>query len=174
MSSNDHDQRAAHESHSLPREQIGPYFLLGVDKDASAETIEAHWAQRVIWARKGQVHAALSDINWAREVLSDLTQRTRADATSLNADTAIRALRKLEERYGVTEIGGPAWEPLDVEFPLPDMAPPAEIPDTHRLCESTVPPEVPWETPACAQILDGLIREPLDPWNLPINEEQTG
>ena len=39
----------------LPREQVGPFLLLGVDKTAAKEEIEANWAQRVIWARKGQV-----------------------------------------------------------------------------------------------------------------------
>jgi len=37
---------------SLPREQIGPFLLLGLDKDADKEQIEANWARRVIWARK--------------------------------------------------------------------------------------------------------------------------
>ena len=33
----------------LPREQIGPFLLLGLDKDADKEQIEANWARRVIW-----------------------------------------------------------------------------------------------------------------------------
>ena len=39
----------------LPREKIGPFILLGLEKDASPEEIEAHWAQRVIWARKNHI-----------------------------------------------------------------------------------------------------------------------
>ena len=54
----------------LPRTQIGPFLLLGVDKDADKETVESSWAQRLIWARKGQTRSSLEDINWAREVMS--------------------------------------------------------------------------------------------------------
>ncbi len=32
----------------LPREQLGPFIILGIDKDATAEEIEAAWAKRVI------------------------------------------------------------------------------------------------------------------------------
>ena len=53
----------------LPRNQIGPFLILGVDKDASKEVIEAAWAQRLIWARKGQFTIPLEDINWARTIL---------------------------------------------------------------------------------------------------------
>ena len=63
----------------LPREQLGPFLLLGVDKAADKEQIEASWARRVLGARKGLISLALEDINWAREVLSDLSRRARAD-----------------------------------------------------------------------------------------------
>src|SRR5205807_1510662 len=72
----------------LPREQVGPFLLLGVAKDADAETIEAHWAQRVLWARQGKTHVPLEDIHWARQVLRDPERRLAADAASLNPDTA--------------------------------------------------------------------------------------
>ena len=49
---------------ALPREQLGPFLLLGLDKNADAEAIEASWAQRVIWARKNQIRTPLGDINW--------------------------------------------------------------------------------------------------------------
>src|SRR3954454_19589645 len=68
----------------LPREQVGPFILLGVPKDADTETIESHWAQRVIWARRGQTRTALEDIHWAREVLRDPERRVAADLDSLN------------------------------------------------------------------------------------------
>src|SRR5215469_10419725 len=83
----------------LPREQVGPFLLLGVDKLADKEQIEANWAQRVIWARKGQSKVPLEDINWAREHVSDPEKRIRADAASLNADTTTGVLRRLKERY---------------------------------------------------------------------------
>ena len=37
---------------SLPREQTGPFLLLGLDKTADKEKMEARWADRVRWARK--------------------------------------------------------------------------------------------------------------------------
>src|SRR5438132_13782945 len=39
----------------LPREKSGPFLLLGVEKDADKELIEASWARRVIGARKNQI-----------------------------------------------------------------------------------------------------------------------
>src|SRR6266436_8499936 len=80
----------------LPREKIGPFILLGLEKDASPEEIEAHWAQRVIWARKNQIAVALTEINWAREALNDPDKRVRADAASLNVDVTTRILQDLE------------------------------------------------------------------------------
>ena len=62
---------------ALPREQLGPFLLLGLDKNADAEAIEASWAQRVIWARKNQIRTPLGDINWAREVVNDPEQMIR-------------------------------------------------------------------------------------------------
>src|SRR5262249_59716309 len=92
----------------LPREQIGPFLLLGVDKDADSEQIEAHWAQRIIWARKKYIKVALGDINWAREVIRDDDRRVRADGTSLNPDTAARTLDRLAREYGASLTGSRA------------------------------------------------------------------
>src|SRR6266436_4167866 len=89
----------------LPREQIGPFLLLGLDKDAGPEQIEAHWAQRILWARKKQILVPLSDINWARAVLVDPERRVRADVTSLNTDSAAGVLRQLAEQYGAAPSG---------------------------------------------------------------------
>src|SRR5438045_5250996 len=113
----------------MPREQIGPFLLLGVDKSAPPGTIEAHWAQRLIWSRKNQLNVPLPDVNWAREVLTDFALRVQADVTSLNADTVQRSLSRLAERYGLGEPAGPTWEPIDVERPLADYAPPVEVPE---------------------------------------------
>ena len=55
----------------LPRTQVGPFLILGVDKSATREIVEAAWAQRIIWARKGLIQTPLEDINWARDVLND-------------------------------------------------------------------------------------------------------
>ena len=60
---------------ALPREQIGPFLILGVDKDATNAEIEAHWAQRLIWARAKQIRVPLEDVNWAKEILLDREKR---------------------------------------------------------------------------------------------------
>src|SRR5437868_13452665 len=113
----------------LPREQVGPFVLLGVGKLADKDEIEAHWAQRVIWARKNQSRVPLEDINWARETLNDLERRVRADAASLNVDTTAGTLRRLAERYAGKAPPAPGGAPLDVEKPLADYTPPTEVPD---------------------------------------------
>jgi hypothetical protein len=150
----------------LPREQIGPFLLLGLDKAAGPKEIEAHWAERVKWARKNQIPISLEDINWARQVINDLEKRVRADAASLNADTAEGLLRKLAERYGTTSEGGPSWQPLDVEKPLDEYTPAAEIPDLNEARAAAHVPEVPREVHAVATLLEQLVQEPLDPWKL--------
>jgi hypothetical protein len=150
----------------LPREQIGPFLLLGVDKTATPEEIEAHWAERVKWARKNQINISLEDINWARQIINDPERRIKADAASLNADTGDGVLRKLEERFGLTTQGGPAWQPLDVEKPLQDYTPPAEVPNIDDVRAAVTVPEVPQEVPAVRLLLEQLAAEPLDPWAL--------
>src|SRR5580700_6929196 len=88
----------------LPREQLGPFLLLGLSKTADQEEIEANWAQRVIWARKKQYRIPLEDVNWARETINSSERRVKADLVSLNADTAERALeQRSEERRGGKE-----------------------------------------------------------------------
>ena len=152
---------------SLPREQIGPFLLLGLDKDADKEQIEANWARRVIWARKGQTRVPLEDINWAREVISDPDKRVRADSASLNPDTADGLLRRWCGRFGVGATGGEmnvGWQPRDDEKPLADYAPPAEVPDASALRSALTVPEIPPEVPAVASLLDQAAREPIDPW----------
>jgi hypothetical protein len=150
----------------LPREQIGPFLLLGVDKTAGPEEIEAHWAERVKWARKNQIAISLEDINWARQIINDADRRIRADAASLNADTADGVLRKLEERFGLAAQTGPAWQPLDVEKPLRDYTPPVDVPDVNELKAAITVPEVPQEVPAATVLLQKLVEPPLDPWAL--------
>lgn len=154
----------------LPREQLGPFLILGVDKDAAAETVEAHWAQRVIWARKNQIGVPLQDVNWARETLNDLTARVQADVVSLNADTVEQSLRRLARQYGVDEPAGPTWEPLDVEEPPGEDGAVAELPEAEEVRRTIDVPEIPWGTPAVAEILDRLARGPLDPWDLPLGD----
>jgi len=156
----------------LPRDQVGPFLLLGVDKLADKEQIEANWAQRVIWARKGQSKVPLEDINWARENLTDSEKRIRADAASLNVDTTSGNLRRLTQRFAGK--GGPpslGCVPLDVEKSLADYTPPTEVPDTEELRGATLIPEVPLEFPAIQKILDEFLAQPLDPWKLDMGVE---
>src|SRR3954466_8091284 len=112
----------------LPREQIGPFLLLGLDKDAAAAVVEKHWAQRVIWARKNQIRIALEDVNWAREALREPDKRVRHDVASLNADTGDGVLRQLAQRYGGGDQG---WQPVDREKDLREYEPPGEVPDAE-------------------------------------------
>jgi hypothetical protein len=149
----------------LPREQVGPFLLLGLEKDADKEQIEAHWAQRVIWARKNYIRVALQEINWAREVIRDAERRGRADVASFNADTADLVLRRLAERFGAA---GPTWQPLDVERQLADYTPDTAVPDPAEVREAITLPEVPEEVPAVPCLLEQWIQEPLDPWKLDI------
>jgi hypothetical protein len=148
----------------LPREQIGPYLLLGVDKDASAEEIEAHWAQRIIWARTKQIRNALEDINWAKEVLSDRDRRVLADVQSMNPDTLSGELHQLLDKLGPLEPELPAWTP--VEAPLPDLPepPPDLIPELETARSSVAPPEIPMEFPGIDRLLSDIAAEKLDPW----------
>src|SRR6266852_1783627 len=102
----------------LPREQIGPFLLLGVDKDADLERIENGWATRLKQARRQQIDLGLEDINWAREVLKDPEKRVRADAGSLNVDTLDGVLRRLDERFGSQSGRDAVWQPRDREKDL--------------------------------------------------------
>ncbi len=150
---------------TLPREQVGPFLLLGLDKTADKETIDAHWAERLKWARKGLSKVPLEDINWAREVLSDIERRIRADVASLNIDTTDGMLAQLAQRYGVQE--GKAvrtWEARDSEKTLADYQPPAEVPDAEAVYAALVVPELPEEVPAVPLLLERLAQQPLDPW----------
>jgi hypothetical protein len=153
----------------LPREQIGPFLLLGLDKDADREQIEANWARRVIWARKNQTRVPLEDVNWAREVINDGDKRVRADSSSFNPDTIDGQLRCWCGRFGVGATGGDVtvgWQPLDHEKPLAEYAPPAEVPDANAVRAALTVPEVPLEVPAVPRLLEQVTREPLDPWAL--------
>ena len=152
---------------SLAREQTGPFLLLGLDKAAGKKEMEKHWADRVKWARKQQIKVPLEDINWARDVINDADRRIRADAASLNADTADGVIAGLARRYGLQ--GGQAtrmWQPLDSEKALAEYMPPAEVPDANAVRASLVVPAVPEGLPAVRALLERLAQQPLDPWAL--------
>jgi hypothetical protein len=162
---NDSQEPVVLELAPLPREKIGPFILLGLEKDASPEEIEAHWARRVIGARKGQIAVALADINWAREVLNDPDKRVRADAASLNIDLSTRLLQDLAQRYGAGSAG-PSWRPLEIDPPPTEVVPPVEIPDPETIRRSIPIPDVPDDLPGVNWVLDQFLNEPIDPWDL--------
>ncbi len=152
----------------LPREQIGPFLLLGVNKIAESEEIEANWAQRVIWARKKNFRVPLEDVNWARENINELEKRLHADSASLNLDTVALVLQELKEKYGGKDAV--SCQPQDKEKDLSDYSPEMEIPDPDAYQKSITPPEVPREFPAVPQILEDFSQEPIDPWDLNLPE----
>ena len=159
---------------SLPREQMGPFLMLGLDKSADKTAIESHWADRIKWARRNLVKVALEDINWARDVLGDVERRIKADASSLNADTSEGLLAQLARRFGLE--GGQTtrqWQPLDSEKALADYVPSAEVPEIEGVRQAIHVPALPEEVPAVPSLLGEWARKPLDPWALelpPVSE----
>jgi hypothetical protein len=152
---------------SLPREQMGAFLILGLDKSADKTAIERHWADRIKWARRQLIKVPLEDVNWAREELSDPSRRIKADASSLNTDTTDGILAGLSSHYGLS--GGQAtrmWQPLDSEKPLAEYSPAAEIPDRSAVLNSITLPAVVDEMPAVGALLQELADQPLDPWAL--------
>jgi hypothetical protein len=150
----------------LPRQQIGPFLILGVDKDAPKDVIEAAWAQRLIWARKNQVRVALEDINWAREIINDPERRVRADAVSFNLDTTDGLLTKLRARYQGKGRAAAGCQPLDIEKNLSEYSPPTPVPDIAEVRAQVPLPEVPRDVPAVKVILEQAVQAPVDPWDV--------
>jgi hypothetical protein len=158
---------------TLPREQVGPFLLLGLDKTADKETLDAHWAERLKWARKGLAKVPLEDINWAREILNDIERRIRADAASLNADTTDGVLAQFAQRYGVREGRAERmWQALDSEKALADYRPPADVPDVETVRAALNAPDLPEEVPAVPHLLEQLVRQPLDPWAVELQKDE--
>src|SRR5215475_10078141 len=124
---------------SLPREQIGPFLLLGLPKDADKDRVDAQWAERIKMARRNTLKVPLEDINWAREMLKEPEKRLRADAASLNADTTDGTLKALAERFGRGAGGERIWQPLDNEKPLADYMPAVELPDPEAIKAGLAP-----------------------------------
>src|SRR5438067_1430171 len=153
----------------LPRANVGPFLILGVDKDAGRDTIEACWAQRLIWARKNLTKTPLEDINWAREIMNDTERRIRADVTSLNIDTTDGVLKRLRERYQGKEQLPIGCRPLDIEKNLADYQPPTPLPDLDEVRRLIPVPQVPREMPAVQVILEEFVSQPVDAWEIPLD-----
>lgn len=145
----------------LPRNQAGPFLILGVDKDASKEAIEAAWAQRLIAARKGQGSAALEDINWAREIITDPERRLRADAISMTVETSAGTLRQLADRF---RQSGASARPIDVEPELGDYQPSVPAATLDELRAQAPSPRIPREMPGVSIVLNAAVADPIDPW----------
>jgi hypothetical protein len=152
----------------LSREQVGPFLILGVPKDADDAAIEAAWALRVLWARQGKTRMSLEDIHWARAVLRDPAQRLAADAGSLNPDTTGDELRRLTKLWRLD--GKPGWTPYDPEPPAVEV----DIPDPADARSAVTAPAVPIDLPGVGRWLDEFAKAPLDPWSLalPLAEPQ--
>jgi len=144
----------------LPRNQVGPFLILGVDKDSDRETIEAGWAQRLIWARRNQVQTPLEDINWAREMLGDSQRRLLADASSLNIDTTSGTLKRLRQEL----LAQTGCQPVDAEKPLADYVPAIPMPALEELRQAIAVPQLPGDLPAVGVLLAQMVGDPLDPW----------
>jgi hypothetical protein len=173
--SEEHDA-AVLELAPLPRDQVGPFLLLGLDKDATAEQVEAHWAQRVLWARKGRIRTPLEDVNWAREALRDADQRGVWEAASLNVVLSDGYLLQLAEKFGMEgrpgTVTAPRWQPLQKEEGerLKNEPGPARhsslVPDPSEEAAAVALPEAPEEFPSVAELLRRAAEEPIDPWSL--------
>jgi hypothetical protein len=149
----------------LPREQTGPFLLLGLDKDASTDEMEAHWAERLKLARRQSLNVPLEDINWARDVLRDSERRLRAEIASLNVALGDGYLAHLVARYSSTS-GGIRGQALDREPDLASYEPPVELPSMDEVRRSIEVPAIPEEFPMVREILEELVAEPLDPWSI--------
>ena len=148
----------------LPREQLGPFLLLGLPKDADKDLIETRWAERVKLARKNLFKIPLEDINWAREMINEPEKRFRFASSSLNLDAADGTLARLAESYGVRDVSRPAWKPYESERSLADYTPALTLPDPQAIGSTVAVPEVPLELPAVALLLQQFLPESLDPW----------
>jgi hypothetical protein len=153
----------------LPRTQIGPYLILGVDKDATRETIEAAWAEKIKQARRGQIKTPLEDINWAREMLTTKESRVRCDAVALNIDTTDGTLRKLRERYQGKQQVEVRCKPIDTEKWLADYLPPTAAPPVSEIRDQVRLPEIPQEAPAVRVMLESFVKESIDPWQIDLD-----
>ncbi len=153
----------------LPRTQVGPFLILGVDKDATRETIEAAWAEKLKQSRRGQIKTPLEDINWAREMLTSKESRTRCDSISLNIDTTDGTLKNLRERYQGKQQVEIRCKPIDTEKWLADYVPATTAPPPDEIRAVVQLPEIPREVPNVRIMLENFVKEPLDPWQVQLD-----
>lgn len=116
----------------LPRESMGPFLILGLDKGASPEEVDKAWRERLQWVEQGWWNVSCDDLNWAHDVLLDPERRVAADAASLNPDTLAQPCRHLLTTSESADWEQPTWPILDDAWP--------ECPLSHPIYLKIVPP----------------------------------
>lgn len=139
---------------------VGPYIILGIDKDADPATLPEVCARRVEAARAGELTWTEEQIVAALEVLHAPEERLESDVESFNTDIASGEVRRLARLYRV-DGGGPAWEPMDPE-------PPTELTeltfDAAGLAAEAPAPDVPLELPSVETWLTQYAAGASNPW----------
>jgi hypothetical protein len=155
----------------LPREQMGPYFILGLEKDASHQAIQAQWELRVHHADAYKSGLSTEDFDWAKETLLDPVRRINADLASLNADTTERKVGRLLQEFGWGSTSlAIGWVPLEI-LPLRDSE--GDEGGLSNLDTRREAISLPALEPSFAAIESVLLDEtkvPEDPWDWHIEE----
>jgi hypothetical protein len=145
----------------IDRDDVGPFIVLGVDKDVDAATLHARVAERLRQIDRGECRFTRADVEWARDVLRDRKSRLRADVDHLNPDLASGALGRLARLYHL-DGAPPGWEPLDPE-PVADL-PGLDAIDVQALAAGLVPPEAPLHFPTLDHWAARRLEIGDDPW----------
>jgi hypothetical protein len=145
---------------------MGPFLILGLDKDASPEEVDKAWRERLQWVEQGWSNVSCDDLNWAHDVLLDPERRVAADAASLNPDTLAQPCRHLLTTSESADWEQPSWPILDDAWPeLPPFPP--DLPENRASEVGAAPiPEIPREVPALTRLIKQWLDRPIDPWIL--------
>ena len=159
---------------SLPREQMGAFLILGLDKSADKTTIETHWADRLKWARRQSDQGAAGRRQLgARGTRATPTRRIKADATSLNADTTDRILAHAFPafRHGGRTGGAACGSLLTARSRWRTIVPPAEMPGSARGARGNPGSRRARRRAGRTALLQRLAEQPLDPWGLELPQQ---
>jgi len=145
----------------VDRDNFGPFFVLGVDKDVDAASLAARAAERLRQCERGDCRFTRADVEWARDVLLNRKARLRADLDHLNPDLASGAVGRLTRLYHL-DGAAPGWEPLD---PEPDAALPDHgDSDVAEIAAAIPPPVVPLHFPTLDLWVARCLDVGDDPW----------